>query len=110
MPYKSESLKIAGSIYDKRFKLTPEQRMEIIKEYKTEGTAKKALARKYGVSPKTIYNILNPDKYQEQLKRYKQEQHWKEYYDKKKNTAAMREHRRYKHSIYTDVMRKRFHT
>ena len=50
MPYKSEKISISGTEYDRRQKLTPEQRAEIYHRYHTEDVSQRQLAREYGVS------------------------------------------------------------
>ena len=43
----------------------------IAKEYKTDDTSYRKLAKKYNVSVKTVSNIVHPEKYQEQLDGYR---------------------------------------
>lgn len=102
MPYKSEKIIIAHTKHDKRIKLTNEQRELIRKEYATGLATHRSLAEKYKVDKKTIYNILNAEKYLQQLERYKQEQHSKKYYEKQKHRNYIKTHRQYKQKLYVE--------
>ena len=48
MPYKSEKIIIRGSQYDRRQKLTPEQKSEIAFRYATTDISQRKLAEEYG--------------------------------------------------------------
>ena len=98
MPYKSEKLKIAGTKYDRRVKLTPEQKEEIRKN--VQGLSQRKLAIMYEVSRRTIQFILDPEKQKENLKRKAERGGYSQYYDKDKNAEYVREHRRYKQSLF----------
>ena len=100
MPYKSEKIKIEFTENDKRIKLTPEQKEQIKKEYETSLISQRALAEKYKVDKKTIYNILHPEKYQEKLEQYKQEKHSKQYYNKEKQKDYVKKYRHHKQDLY----------
>lgn len=100
MPYKSEKIKIAGGKYDRRIKLTPEQKEEIRKN--TEGLSQRVLANKYGVSRRTIQFILNPDKLKENLKRRKERGGSMLYYKPEEWPEVIKEHRRYKQKLKLD--------
>ena len=52
-------------------KLTDEQKKYIKKEYSTGEYSYSKLAKKYSVTKGTIYYIMHPEKYQEQLEGYK---------------------------------------
>lgn len=100
MPYKSEKIKIEFTNNDKRIKLTDVQRENIKKDYATGLISQRGLAEKYKVDRKTIYNILHPEKYQEQLENNKINQHSKQYYNKEKHKDYIKNHRRYKQELY----------
>ena len=102
MPYKSEKIKIDHTEHDKRIKLTEQQKETIRKEYATGLVSHRNLAEKYNVNRKTIYNILNPDKYQQQLERNKENNHSKQYYNKEKHKDYIKQHRRYKQKLYVN--------
>lgn len=101
MPYVSEQIKIAGTKHDRRKKLTDDERVEIVDKHATGKYSQRQLARIYQVDRKTIYNILNPNKYQKQLERRRKEKVHLKYYDKEYHTKAIREHREYKQTLYT---------
>lgn len=101
MPYKSERISICGSTYDRRQKVTPEQRAEIYHRYTTEPISQRQLAREYGVSRRLISMIVNPDecnKIRAALKQRKALGLYKP--DKKRWAATIREHRRYKQQLF----------
>lgn len=97
MPYKSEKIKIAGSKYDRRIKLTREQKEEI--QHNVLGLSQRALARQYGVSRRTIQFILDPNKLEENIKRRKERGGSKRYYNPSEWADTMKEHRRYKQNL-----------
>lgn len=100
MPYKSEKAPIEGTKYDRRVKLSKEDKEEILALYESGNHSQRELARMYGVSRRSIQFIVNPEKLQENKQRRAERGGWKAYYDKEKNTAAIREHRNYKQSLY----------
>ena len=100
MPYKSEKIIIDHTKHDKRIKLTDEQRENIRKDYATGLISHRGLAEKYKVDRKTIYNILNPEKYLQELEKNKQTKHSKQYYNKEKQREYIKQHRRYKQKLY----------
>ena len=61
MPYKSEKIKVAGTVYDKRRKLTAEQ-VQAIKILNGQGYSQRLLASMFGCSKRSVQNILNPQK------------------------------------------------
>ena len=100
MPYKSDKIKIERTEFDKRIRLTDAQREEIRYKYSTGLLSQRKLAKEYGVDKKTIYNIVFPEKYKQQLEKYKDEHHSKKYYNKEKNTEYMRNSRNRKNKLY----------
>lgn len=102
MPYKSEKIIIDHTANDKRIRLTDEQKQKIKEEYATSLISQRALAKKYNVDRKTIYNILHPDKYQEQLKANQENKHSQKYYNKEKHKEYIKNHRRYKQTLYVN--------
>lgn len=99
MPRKSETIKLPEK-YDRRVKLTEDKKAEIRKKYETGFYSLNGLAKEYGVSKKLILITVNPVSKQKNDDRIKN--HWKDYYDKDAHTNAMREHRRYKETLYKD--------
>ena len=97
MPYRSEKIIIRGSQYDRRQKLTPEQKSEIAFRYATTGISQRKLAKEYGVSRRLITFIVNPEeenRNKQQLKIRKP--------DRAKLTKSVREYRRYKQKLFLE--------
>lgn len=100
MPYISEKLKLPEE-YDRRRKLTEEQKREIADKYETGFYSLKSLAKEYSVSKKTILLIVNPESKRKNDQRIKD--HWKDYQrPKDERNQTIREHRRYKQCLYLD--------
>lgn len=68
MPYKSESIPIAGTKLDQRRKLSDEQR-EAIKILVDKGYSRRKLAEMFNVSKSLIQHVLNPQLRTEPKKR-----------------------------------------
>lgn len=88
MPYRSEKIKIAGTRYDKRRKLTDEQ-VRAIKLLKNEGYSFRWLAEMFNCSKWSIQNVVKPQK-RAVAKKYPTE-YW---------TAKKREYRRRKQALF----------
>lgn len=97
MPYKSEKIKIEGTKFDKRVKLTQEDKKDIFEN--ALGLSQRELARMYGVSRRTIQFILDPQKLIENKKRREERGGWKQYYNREDQTISIREHRKYKQEL-----------
>lgn len=102
MPYKSRLAKLAGTKHDKRVKLTPEQKKEIHEAYKTGMYSQRQLAAMYGVSKRLITFCIDPEKLKENLEARKARGGSKQYYQKEKQTAYMREHRNHKQKLFVE--------
>ena len=63
MPYKSEKIRIDNTIYDRRRKLTEEQKEEIREIYSKGVCGTRPLARQFGVSKTTIQIIYLSSSY-----------------------------------------------
>ncbi len=95
MPYISDDINIKDTMYDRRRKLTAEQKQDIRDIYATGVTSLNKLALEYGVSKKTILLIVNDESKAKSDLYIKQ--HWAEFKGTKAERAkAIREHRRYK--------------
>ena len=106
MPYKFETEKVKlPSGKDRRLKITDTQREEIIKLFSSGLCSQRALARDFNVSRKLISFILFPEKETVCKEQYKERRKDGRYYDKEKNTKAMKEHRRYKQNILTGKLK-----
>lgn len=100
MPYLSSKITIVGTEYDRRRKLTEDQKEYIRWLRSEEQLSYNKLAKMFNVSKKLIIIICNPniaDKTRETLKKYRSEGRYK--YDKQKWAETMKEHRRYKQKL-----------
>lgn len=88
MPYKSEKIPIAGTKYDRRRKLSPDQ-IKAIKLLKEDGYSYRQLAAMFNCSKWTIQNILNPQVCKRTIKR--PTAYW---------TEKKREYRQRKHALF----------
>lgn len=88
MPYKSESIPIAGTKLDQRRKLSNEQR-EAVKILADKGYSQRKLAEMFNVSKSLVQFILNPQQRGVQKKR--PAAYW---------TEAKRKYRQRKHQLY----------
>ena len=97
MPYKSERCKIAGTKYDKRRKLTAEQKAEIAELI---GLSSREIARMYGISRRMVQFIQHPERLQRNKQCRANRGGWRQYYDRQEWAANMRKHRQHKHALY----------
>lgn len=100
MPYKSEKIKLQG-LQDRRKKLTDEQRKEIKTLYETGYYSLNSLAKKFGVSKKSILLIVNKES-AEKAKQYRKD-NWKQWQRTgEEHNKAIKNTRKYKHELYKD--------
>lgn len=97
MPYKSEKIKISGTQFDRRRKLSEDDKKRILELRKTDGFSQRKLAALFGVSRRLIQYILDPAK----LQRNK-EIHKPHIYTKEEWAEVMRNHRKYKQQLYIE--------
>jgi len=96
MPYKIDTCKMKlPRKLDRRIKLTNQQRIEIANLFNQWYTQTR-LALIFEVHRKTIRNIVYPEKYQADLKRRIDGKCHKLYYNREKNTQAVKNTRRYR--------------
>ena len=87
-----------GQTHDKRRKLTEDQKEEIKEKYSTGFYSYRILAKEYGVSKRTVNNIINPITAQKSKDRIKA--HWRDYQKHGEEWAkTMRKHRQYKKKL-----------
>ena len=98
MPYLSEKIKIKGTQFDRRIKLTDEQKREI-KKLSSAGVSQRKIAGIYKVDRRLISFIINPAAYEENKKRRAERGGSKLYYDKEKHREYIKNHRRYKQDL-----------
>lgn len=102
MPYASEKMKLPRE-YDRRVKLSDQQREEIKEKYSTGCYSQRKLAEEYHVSRRLISFVLDEEKYKrcaEQLKERRADGRYK--YSKEEWNKIMKEHRRYKNKLYIE--------
>lgn len=98
MPYKSETIKIEGTKFDKRIKLTQDQRDKIA-DLKGK-ISRRLCAEMFGVSKRTIDFIWYPERL-ERNKQLRQERGgWRQYYNKNEWREYMKEHRHHKQELF----------
>ncbi len=89
MPYKSESIPIAGTKLDQRRKLSNEQR-EAIKILADKGYSQRKLAEMFNVSKSLVQGIINPQPHRNPPRK-RTTAYW---------TEAKRKYRLRKHKLY----------
>lgn len=100
MPYKSEKIKLKG-LQDRRKKLTDMQRKEIKELYGTGCYSLNGLAKRFGVSKKTVLLIVNEES-AERAKQYRKE-NWKQWQQTtEEHNKAINNTRKYKQKLYKD--------
>lgn len=101
MPYKSEKLKIAGTQYDRRKKLSDDQKQYIRWLREEEQLSYNQLAQMFGVSKRLVIFICKPETQEKCRERFKQLKKDGRYKPTKEEWAdTMKEHRRYKQNLY----------
>lgn len=99
MPYKSQKIIIQGTKFDRRVKLTPDDK-ELIKWMREEEqTSYNKLALQFKVSKRTIQFICNPQKLEANKELRAKRGGSKIYYDKDKHKESVKEHRQYKEDL-----------
>lgn len=101
MPYKSDRKGVLIPRELKRnIKLSLEEREEIKRIRREDGVSYQKIANAFGVSKRLVIFICNPDIEKRAKERLREAKRQGKYYYKDKNTAAVRETRRYKHKLY----------
>jgi len=85
--------------YDRRVKLTPEDKLEIHKVYKEGLFSQRELAKIYNVSRRSIQFAIDPKKLEESKKRLAERGGSKIYYNTEESKKAKKEHREYKNKL-----------
>lgn len=107
MPYKSEKLRIANTIYDRRRKLLDFQKEYIKWLREEENLSYQKIADMFNVSKKCIIFVCNPDKYKKTLCENKERRKDDRYKKDKTYWANIkRGYRYYKQSLYLKGMLK----
>lgn len=100
MPFKSEKIIIAKTSFDKRVKLTDDDKKLILKLRTEENLSQRVLARQFNVSRRLIQYVLDPEKLAENIRQRNERGGSKQYYDRDKHREYMKDHRRYKQDLY----------
>ena len=99
MPYACRNKKLG--VYDRRRKLTEDQKEEIKVLYERGLGSQRSLASKFGVSRSTIAILTNPKRAEKVKERIKE--HWKDYKQTKEEHAkSMRDLCRYKYKLHKE--------
>lgn len=101
MPYISEKIPLPPQ-YDRRRKLTEDDKFEIVRLRKEHNLSQRTLARMFGVSRGLIIFIIDPEKHERAKAQFKERRKDGRYYDRETNTIAVRNTRQYKHKLYLD--------
>ena len=103
MPYSSEQIQIACTQYDRRAKLTEDQRNYIRWLRAEEQLSYNKLAQMFNVSKRLIIFVCRPETMEKCRERFKQLRKDGRYKASKEEWAeTMREHRNYKQNLYKD--------
>jgi hypothetical protein len=102
MPYSSDKIKIEHTQYDRRIKLTQEDKAKILRIRQEEGTGYGTLAKMFSVSKRTIQFICDPAKLARNIELRNARGGWARYYNKDEWAKAQKEHRQYKHKLKED--------
>lgn len=100
-----DRITISDPTLDKRVKLLPYQKEEIIELHK-QGTSVRHLARSYSVSRRLIQFIVHPERKERDLQLRQNRGGSKIYYDKEKHKEAMQRHRLHKKAILQERLSK----
>lgn len=100
MPFKSEKIIIEKTSFDRRVKLTDDDKKLVLKARAEENLSQRELARKFNVSRRLIQYILDPEKLAENKQRRLERGGSKQYYNKEKQREYIKDHRRYKQDLY----------
>lgn len=104
MPYKSERIKIEGTKYDRRVKLSDDQKEYVKWLREEEGLSYSKLAKMFGVSRSLIQIIINKEKGERirELAKIRRAKGLVRKPTKEEWAATVREHRRYKQKLYME--------
>lgn len=98
MPYKFEKKHIPKN-FDRRIKLSIQQKEEIKAIYKPFIFGYQKIANVFNVSKATIRRIVDPEKLEKDELEYKKRRKDGRYYDRKKRKEYMQNHRLYKKEL-----------
>lgn len=103
MPRKSESIKIEGTEFDRRRKLSESDKERIKLIRKEDGLSYSKIATMFGVSKRLVDFICNPEKYEIAKQQFKERRLDGRYgVSKDERNAIVREHRNYKQELFVN--------
>lgn len=103
MPYKSEHIKIEGTRFDRRRKLSEDQKEYMRWLREEEKLSYQKLADMFGVSKRLAIFVCCPDKEETARRQFKERRKDGRYKTTNEEWAeTIREHRRYKQKLFTD--------
>jgi transposase len=103
MPNKIDKIAIADAFLKRSAKLLPCQK-EMVLYWHNKGMSQRKLAAMFSVSRRLITFIIDPKKLERNLEVRNENGGSKAYYKRDKHTKAIREHRKYKHTILKDII------
>ena len=102
MPYKSEKIKIQKTKFDRRVKLTDDQRAYIRWLREEEQLSYNKLAEKFNVSKRLIQFICKPETMMKCRENFKKRRKDGRYYNKEKHAEYIRDTRKYKQQLFLE--------
>jgi hypothetical protein len=102
MPFIFDDIPINNPKYDKRVKLTDEDRENIVTDYASGLFSQRDLAKKYDVSRRLIQFTLDPEKAAVAKKQQHERQKDGRYYSKEKQREYMKKHRDHKKELWNN--------
>jgi transposase-like protein len=102
MPYQFDKIPINNPKHDKRVKLSPEDKENIVSDYQTGLFSQRDLAKKYDVSRRLIQFTLDPQKKEIAKQQFSERQKDGRYYNKEKHNEYMKKHRDHKKELWNN--------
>lgn len=99
MPYKSEKIKIEGTMFDRRRKLSDDQKQHIRWLREEEEISYNNLAKMFNVSKRLIIFVCCPEKEEKSRQRFKELRKDGRYYNRESHNQSVKEMRRYKQEL-----------
>jgi hypothetical protein len=99
MPYLSSKIKIEKTEFDRRVKLTEDDKKLIIWLSEEEKLSQRKLAAQFNVSRRLIQFVLDPEKLAKNNEKRAERGGSKQYYDKEKHREYMKDHRHHKQDL-----------
>lgn len=98
MPFNLDKINLTPK-YDRRVKLTPEDKEQIRRLYAQGGFSMRQLAGKFQVSKRLIQFVIYPERLAKLHAQVKLEKRWLKYYDREKHNNSVKSLRRYKREL-----------